>query len=111
MTTACPLTGACVFRHFLHVQRVFAGEPEPEHTAPIVGNLEKLDVHLLVDRHWPTAERHSFAKAVDPFGDEPVLVQSDVLAVHVVEPQGRQVRIDRAGARFRCCGQNDKTGG
>lgn len=97
------LTGTSVFRHFLHVGRVFAGEPEPQHAAPVVGYLEELDEHLFVDGHRATAERHAFAETVHPSGDEPVLVQPHVFAVHAVEPQGRQIKVDCAGARFRCC--------
>lgn len=80
------LTGTSVFRHFLDVRRVFAGEPEPEYAAPVVGYLQELDVHLFVDGNRPTAERHSFAKAVHPSGDESVLVQPDIFAMHIMKP-------------------------
>lgn len=79
------LTRTGVFWHFFYVRRVFARKPEPDHAAPVVGYLQELDVHLFVDGHRPTAERYALAKAVHAPGHEPVLVQSNVLAVHVVE--------------------------
>lgn len=98
------LTGTSVFRHFLDIQRVFGGEPEPDNAAPVVRDLQELQVHPLVDGHRPTAERHAFAKAVHAPCHKPVFVQPYILAVHVVESDGRQVRIDRTGTdRLGCC--------
>lgn len=97
------LTGTCVFRHFINVQRIHTGKSETENSAPVIWYLQELDVHFFVDGHWTIAERHSLAKAVHPTGDEPVLVQSDILAVNGVESQWRQIRINYASAGFRCC--------
>lgn len=103
------LTGASVFRHFLDVQRVFVSEPESENATPVVGYLQKLDVHFLVDGYRSTAERYTFAKTVHSPGDKAIFVQSNVLTVYVVESQRRQIWIYRAGARFWCCKPNKRT--
>lgn len=102
------LTGTSVFRHFFHVRRIFAGEPEPDYAAPVVRYLQELQVDLFVDGHGPAAERHAFAEAVHTPGDEAVLVQPHVIAVNVVESQWRQVRVDGAGSRFRRCKREKK---
>lgn len=73
-------------------------EAESDDAAPVVGDVAELDADALVDSHGPGTECDAFAEALDTLGHPALLRQPDVIAMHLVERQRRQI----VGTGDRC---------
>lgn len=61
-----------------------------------------MEFYLLADSHWPRAEGDTFTKALVPSGDGTAIPQSNVITMHLMERQRRQV-IGACTRRSRSC--------
>lgn len=90
--------------------RIDAGEAEPNNAAPVVRNLREFDAHAFVHLDWPCAERDALAEAFVAAGDLAVARYPNVVTVHIVEGQWRQIVGSRTrGGRSGGCNKETHT--
>lgn len=79
------------------VDRVVAGETEPDHAAPVVRDLEEFDTDLFANANGSSAERDAPAEAFVSSGDGSAIAESDIFTVNMMEHQRWQIVRARAG--------------